>query len=151
MKTMKENWICPDVQVQQFAPQEYCAVCTQSAQGSPDGKFVYGWVLKCEQVTYQGVTYGHRHNHCPDEGDFEKQDGSGTVDGTFIRAKNQTQATNFNVDNVDASPAFWIDYDNVTGLTPDDWWIIGDHAFKVQGSNNVVSYPVSARYDVNLS
>ena len=27
MKTMKDNWICPDVDVQQFAPQEFVAVC----------------------------------------------------------------------------------------------------------------------------
>lgn len=27
MKTMKENWSCPDVQVQVFAPLDYVAVC----------------------------------------------------------------------------------------------------------------------------
>ncbi len=27
MKTMKENWVCPDVQVQVFSPQEFVATC----------------------------------------------------------------------------------------------------------------------------
>ena len=148
---MKKGYSKPWMIKELFRPEAYCTGCTQSSHGSPDGKFVYGWVLKCESVTSGGVTYGHDHNKCPNDGYFEKQDGSGTVDGTFVRAKDQTQASNFNVDNVDANTAFWIDYDNVSGLSPGDWWIIDNHAFKVQGSNNTVSYPVSARYDVNHS
>ena len=27
MKTMKENWVCPDAQVQVFTPQEFVAAC----------------------------------------------------------------------------------------------------------------------------
>ena len=28
MKTMREKWICPNMDVQVFTPQEYCKICT---------------------------------------------------------------------------------------------------------------------------
>ncbi len=143
----------PFMRVEHFTPHEYISGCTQSSHGSADGKFVYGWVLKCESVTYNGVTYGHGHNNCPEDSYYEKQTG-GTVDGTFIRAQNQTEAQDFSLAAVDTSlypTTQWIDYDGNGNLSPSDWWIIGAHAFKVQGSQGVVSYPVSAKYDVNHS
>ncbi len=148
----KTNYCRPFMRMENFVPQEYITACTESAQGSADGEYVYGWVLKCESVTYQGYTYGHGHNKCPNDGMFEKQEG-GWVDGTFIRAQDQSLAQTFSLEAIDHSlypNSFLIDKTG-NGLSVDDWWVIGDHAFKVQGSKGIVSFPVSARYDVNHS
>ena len=40
MNTMKERWICPDMDVQVFTPQEYCEICE-------------------DEVTYKMVLYQH--------------------------------------------------------------------------------------------
>lgn len=152
MDKMKRDWGAPRTEIQRFAPQEYCAVCEWSSQASQGGDHVYGWVLKCERVTSGGVTYGHAHNGCPDERTFDNSAG-GPKDGTFIRALVQSGSTQFSINNIATSEgsAWLLDIDGTTGESPDDYWIIGNHAFKVQGSSGVVSYPYSLRYLVNHS
>ncbi len=46
MKTMKENWICPDVQVQEFAPQEYVNACYEQVSTLPPGDYRIGWCIR---------------------------------------------------------------------------------------------------------
>jgi hypothetical protein len=55
MRTMKENWICPDVQVQVFEPNEYCAGCTQTVVIIDVSEPGYTWSWKMRDVTPAGL------------------------------------------------------------------------------------------------
>lgn len=61
MKTMKENWICPDVQVQQFAPQEFVAVCMEQETTLPAGDYKLGWCIR--DATGSNLIYAQADEH----------------------------------------------------------------------------------------
>lgn len=150
----KRNYVRPFATEELFTPNEYCSNCTESASDSSDGKFIYGWVLMCETATYNGTTYGHKHNECPDQSTYYKVDDQGnitgeTVEGTFIRAINQSGGSNFSLDNAVGGTKFLIDDDN-NGEDPGDYWVVDGHAFKV-GGEYTISYPYSHKFNVNLS
>ncbi len=48
METMKENWICPDAQVQKFAPEEYVTSC---------------WLVRCDLPGYFFVDHNKSGNY----------------------------------------------------------------------------------------
>lgn len=90
---MKENWICPDVQVQQFAPQEFVAVCLTNIGDltCPEGEeCVRGWEFSKNDT--QGIpspTYTTDRGH----GSYVmlSPDGfQGTIGGLFQEEENGT-------------------------------------------------------------
>jgi len=140
----KRNYVRPLAAAELFTPNEFVASCTESASSSPDGEYIYGWVMKCESIRSLSI------EGCPDE-TFYKQDG-GTVPGIFIRSNNQAASQQFGETTVAAG--YTVDEQQVNNTW---YWIITDpnskkHAVKVQGSYpNNISYPYSYRFNVNLS
>lgn len=61
MKTMKENWICPDAKMQRFAPQKYVAVCMEQETTLPPGEYKLGWCIR--DATGSNLIYAQADEH----------------------------------------------------------------------------------------
>lgn len=46
METMKMKWGNPMIEIQQFAPQEFVAVCYQQVSNLPPGDYRIGWCIR---------------------------------------------------------------------------------------------------------
>lgn len=145
----KRNYVRPLAAVELFTPNEFVASCTDSAAMSPDGEFIYGWVMHCEDLDDLNIEGCKDVNYAKvnDQGQFVEW-----VPGIFIRSNNQSAGQNFGPTTVSSEYTV----SEPTRYGNHYWWIITEqggkqHAVIVQGSITNISYPFSYRFNVNQS
>ena len=156
MNKMKRNWSSPRTEIQRFAPQEYCAVCTWSQHDSADGDYVRGWMIRC--CGHDENSLNPRGISCAAEQSFQGEGSHAghTMTGIFVRALDQTGAdeseTWFQI--LAAANNNYYDADRSNSFTVGDYVIYNGHYLYVNPDSDTPSIwanPKTHYYDVNLS